>query len=108
LKKNSDFLFLKNKGQKIRATSWLILNSQFTGKNIRLGITASRKVGPAVLRNKLKRWTKEFFRKKLKENHEIQCDINVVFLPSDYEKLLFSDFNEALEKAFIRIRNHRG
>jgi ribonuclease P protein component len=102
-------LALKTKGQKIKVASWLILNSQYTGQNIRLGITASRKVGPSVLRNRLKRWTKEFFRKKLKENHEIQCDINVVFLPrrpNEYDELQFEEFNQFLEKAYLRIRNN--
>lgn len=50
------------------------------------------------MRNKLKRWSREFFRETTK--NEIAMDVNLVFLKQDkefYRELTYDDF----KKAFI-------
>lgn len=47
-----------------------------TGRT-RLGITASTKVGNAVIRNRAKRWTREWFRKS-KSNLPIGVDLIII------------------------------
>lgn len=59
LKKSSDFLFLSKNGIKLKPSKWLTVyyvNSE-DGKTS-FGITASRKTGNSVTRNKLKRWVR--------------------------------------------------
>lgn len=47
-------------------------------ENPRLGIVVSRKVGPAVLRNRIKRWIREVFRK---HKASLPSGVDVVLRP---------------------------
>ncbi len=44
---------------------------------VRLGLTVSRKKGPAVVRNRIKRVLRSFFRQN-QENFQVRADINIV------------------------------
>lgn len=108
LKRSSDFDLIKFQGHKKKASNWLLLAFQ---KNqlghLRYGCTISRKVAPAVLRNKLKRWTREFFRHLADEGLNPELDINLVFRPmpdSFYKKLVFKDFEAILNRAVKDIK----
>lgn len=94
LKKKSDFEKLKRFGKRIFLTPWLILNvAKNSEKSMRVGYTISGKVGGAVIRNKLKRWSREIIRQWAKEN-ALGVDVNVVFKPKEvgfYKKLQFSE-----------------
>lgn len=111
LKKSSDFLEITKKGIKYRVSSYLIL---FVFESIAddqsyFGTTVSRKVGNAVVRNKLKRWVRhcvqsEFWVKKYKSKR-------VVFMfkaqPEDfYKKLEFKKFISDLEQAYGKYSNN--
>jgi len=48
----------------------------------RLGLTASRKVGGAVVRNRLKRWTRESFRRWPRRGELPAADLVVHFKPA--------------------------
>jgi ribonuclease P protein component len=102
LKRSSDFLRLKTKGKKRKIAPWLLL--QFKENDLghlRFGITASRQVGVAVVRNRLKRWVRDFFRNEKKLNAINGFDINLVFLPiagSFYKELKHQDFSATLRK----------
>lgn len=62
LKKNHEFLRLYNKG-KSASSPLLILYCRRNGKRMtRLGITVGKKVGKAVVRNKLRRRLRECYR----------------------------------------------
>jgi len=63
LRRSADFQRCYRQGRRrggVLTTVHLIANS--TGSP-RLGLTASRKVGNAVVRNRLKRWSREIFRR---------------------------------------------
>ena len=68
----------------------------------RLGVTASRKVGGAVVRNRIKRQVREFFR------HHRHClppvDVNVI-VRSCAASLESSVLRAELQRAFQRIGN---
>ena len=108
LQKNSDFLDLKNNGKKLRPQSWLIFNYKKNDLGyLRLGITASRKVAIAVIRNKLKRWSREHARQFIKKGFNPSFDLSVVFLPSKqgfYKTLSHESIDRELEKIFARFK----
>jgi len=108
LKKNSDFLELRRKGQKVRPSEWLQIHF-LTSKQetLQVGITASRKVGTAVIRNKLKRWSREFFRKKVRAFPLLTGKLNVIFRAQAgefYKELKHEELDAVLDKACRSLR----
>lgn len=76
LRKRADYLFLSANGKKIYTEHFLIVWSEGKTGRSRLGITVSRKVGNAVVRNRVKRLIREYFRLH-KELFE-KTDYNVI------------------------------
>lgn len=96
LKRSSDFLLIKEKGKRKTLSPWLLLGYRSNSFGVcRFGCTISRKVGSAVTRNKLKRWTKECFRKMAADGFNPEYDFNLVFRPMAeefYKELSFEEF----------------
>ena len=96
LSKRSEFLILSKFGRKYKSNNWLLLNYKKNKLNqLRCGWTVPRYVGNAVMRNKLKRWSRELFRETIK--NEIAMDVNLVFLKQDkefYRELTYDKFKE--------------
>lgn len=65
----------------------------------RLGIAATRKLGPAVVRNKAKRLAREVFRR-----HRLQSGVDVVVVPR--REMLGAPFSR-LEAEFLAILDRR-
>lgn len=119
LKLSSDFSILLKSGRRKILSPWLMISYKVNEcEALRFGCTISKKVGSAVIRNKLKRWTREYFLELYKEpslqpaqnnraakkNENIpKIDINLVFRPrSDefYKALTFSEFRRTLDTFF--------
>ncbi len=102
IKRSSEFLSLKQSGKRYWPTKWLLLNHQKNSVGqLRFGVTASRKVGSAVVRNKLKRWSREYFRASLVAGKSFEIDINLIFKPMDagfYKGLRHEEFVKALDR----------
>lgn len=107
LRTRADFVSLKNSGQRYSPSKWLtfyFIESKTT--EIRVGYTLSRKVGSAVLRNRLRRWGREFFRQTIKDGLQAGVNINVVFRPMEtgfYQKLDHKDFDRIFSKGFENL-----
>lgn len=111
IKRSSEFLAIKQNGKRFWATQWLLLNYQKNSLGrLRFGVTASRKVGNAVVRNKLKRWIKEYFRHSVKAGNNLEADINIIFKPVDpqfYKGIPHEEFVKALDRGVQAIRKGR-
>ena len=61
--KRKGFLLVQEKGNRFVTDTLVILHLQNGLDYHRLGVTTSRRVGNAVVRNRLKRWVRETFRR---------------------------------------------
>jgi ribonuclease P protein component len=62
LLKRPDFVTLMGKGRKMRTKHFTVICNESRETGPRLGIVASKKVGNAVKRNRIKRLIREYFR----------------------------------------------
>ena len=63
LTRRSEFLLLSRRGRKSYTPHFIIIRSDNDHLGKRLGVTVSSKVGNAVVRNRVKRGLREFFRR---------------------------------------------
>jgi ribonuclease P protein component len=64
LRKRAEFLKLSRAGSKIQTKNFVIINRPNDKNQSRLGVTVSGKVGNSVVRNRIKRQVREFFRRR--------------------------------------------
>lgn len=77
VRKRGEFLRLQRIGRRRASDRFVVLTSRGRGSTSRIGITASRKVGNAVVRNRIKRHLREFFRR---HRHQIAPPQDVVVI----------------------------
>jgi ribonuclease P protein component len=104
LLKRAEFVFLSASGNKLHTPHFLILWSLSRAESARLGVTASRKVGSAVIRNRIKRLLREYFR--LHKAQFIVADFNII-AKRGAESLSLRDVCQELDKAVCHIRNQK-
>jgi ribonuclease P protein component len=109
LTRRADFLNLRAAGQSFHVNSWLLVNYQKTDtETIRCGWTIPRQVGPAVLRNRFRRWGREYLR-KWAADAGLSLDMNLVFkrqAPGVYREVSHKEFDEALDKLVGRLKRN--
>ncbi|AJE04972.1 ribonuclease P [Geobacter pickeringii] len=76
LLRRADFLRLSAAARKLHTPSFLILVAPPAGDRGRIGITVSRKVGTAVIRNRIKRLVREYYRHH--KGSFVSLDVNVI------------------------------
>ncbi len=95
LKTKSDFLKVYNQGEKHFGYFQLIyLKPNKLNKN-RLGVVASKKVGNAVCRNKIKRLFRENFRL---QNNNLKQGYDIIFIAKKNAGNNFKDLNLSMIK----------
>jgi ribonuclease P protein component len=102
LRKRPQFLRLSRSGKKSHTPNFVVICEHNDCGETRLGITVSGKVGNAVVRNRIKRLVREFFRRR---RHELApgLDILVIAKKTAADVSLTSVENE-LRKS---LGNHR-
>ena len=100
----SDFEYLKNKNSMVKSKCLRIYykTSRLDQKETRIGLSVSKKVGAAVIRNRTKRILKEVFR--LEGPKELGLDLMVVvspFLYRNFEKA--GDAEDSLRGSFKKL-----
>src|SRR5262245_19700700 len=64
LRKRAEFLKLSRIGSKDQSANFVVISKSNKQDETRLGITVSAKVGNSVVRNRIKRQVREFFRRR--------------------------------------------
>jgi len=100
LLKRSEFLQLSSRGRKIHTKHFIIIRGEAGTSINRIGITASRKTGNAVARNRCKRLIREFYRRN--KDLFIASDYNIIAKPGA-AKLEFLDLVHELADALKRL-----
>lgn len=110
LTRRSDFLRTFRSGQKVRPSDWMIFN-YCPSESFRAGWTCPKAVGAAPIRNRMKRWTREWLRLRLKDAaskgvETPNIDLNVGFraMPDDFfRKLKRIEFDQAMERGWNQL-----
>lgn len=93
LKRNKDFKFLFNKGNKCHSGSMLMLYHR--SRALKVGISVSKKHGKSVVRNRIKRLIRAAF---IRLKGQIKPCYNIVFLPRVKDSYSFDVFFEDMKK----------
>ena len=101
--KREDFVNLNRLGQRKRTTHFTVIYRRNELGLNRLGITASKKIGTAVKRNRVKRLIREFFR--LNQHHFPQ-GYDIVIIPyKGADGLIYSTLQEELRNIRLDSAN---
>jgi ribonuclease P protein component len=101
LLKRSDFVALSSNGTKINNKHFVLIYSKTKNQKSRLGITVTKKVGKSVIRNRIKRYCREFFRLNrciIPGNRDINIIVKKNALAIDSKQIF-----QALENIFKKI-----
>lgn len=99
--KKKDFIRLSKQGKKVLTHYFIAVVTKGAEDNNRIGITASKKVGNAPERNRIKRLIREYFRHR-QENHTEKKDINII-ARKGIISLTNKEINKELETLFNKI-----
>jgi len=97
LRKRAEYLQLSSAEHKTAVRGFLVVWSDNNLQSARLGITASKKIGCAVVRNRVKRYLREFFRHN--RFGMAAVDVNVI-ARRESAQMTYPDIVRELNKAF--------
>lgn len=103
LLKRPEFLSLAKTNQKVQNHHFIVLYALKDENGSRLGVTVTKRVGNAVIRNRIKRYCREYFRHHGKR-FRTPVDINII-AKREAVNLTGSEVAASLEQLFD---SHRG
>ena len=95
IKRRRDFLTVKKYGKLYRCPHFLVIVKNNATGPTRLGVTVTRKIGGAVVRNRIKRHLREFFRVEY-QSLPASTDISIIGLRGA-ENLSYTDVQRELQ-----------
>lgn len=99
LRKSADYLRSYRRGRRVHGSVVMLYTHANDTGRARLGITASRKVGKAVVRNRLKRRIREVYR-RWRERASLPALDLVVHLKPEAKKASFDELRRELLRLF--------
>ena len=94
-----EFLFLQQRGKRRHSPHFVVVSTLAPGQRSRLGITVTRRFGKAVVRNRMKRVLREFFRM---HQAQITPAQNILIIPKvGAHALDFTQVAEELERILL-------
>jgi ribonuclease P protein component len=103
LRRRADFVSVKERGARSHLRSFVVIRRASPTGETRLGITVSRRVGKAIVRNRVKRLIREIFRKRRRDVGTAQ-DI-LVIARAGADRLQYAQVAAELEPAFKSTGN---
>ena len=104
LAKRRDFLRVYETGRKIFSRYAVLFFASNDLSHSRLGVTATKKLGKANVRNRLKRWTREVYRRR---REPLALDARafdiVVNVKPNAADITFREFSDDLSRALQRV-----
>ena len=104
LAKRREFLRVYEAGRKLFSRYCVLFVAANGLEHSRLGITATKKLGKANVRNRLKRWTREIYRQQREplgiDQRSLDLVVNVKPNASD---ATFREYRDDLQRAFRRV-----
>jgi ribonuclease P protein component len=105
LRKRPEFLRVSHAGRKLRSSHFVIISESNEREETRLGVTVSAKVGNSVVRNRIKRLLREFFRR---HRHKIAPNQDVLIIArKGAGDLSWRDVVDEIGEKLIRKGNRR-
>ena len=109
LAKRREFLRVYEKGQKIVSRYVVLFFAANELPHSRIGITATKKLGKANIRNRLKRWTREVYRRQREPLAIDRLTLDVVVnVKPNAGDASFSDYSRDLGRALQRVVTDAG
>ena len=102
VKRRRDFLHISKSGRFNRSPHFLVFTLERIDGPTRLGVTVTRKIGGAVVRNRIKRHLREFFRVEY-QYLPSSIDMSVIGLRGA-EKLSFTDVQRELQVVLLSVK----
>ena len=109
LAKRREFLRVYETGRKLFSRYTVLFFAANGLTHSRLGITATKKLGKANVRNRLKRWTREIYRR---QREPLRLDASpldfVVNMKPNAEAATFAEFRDDLQRVLSRASAEAG
>ena len=104
LAKRREFLHVYETGRKWFSRYCVVFTAPNERPHSRVGITATKKLGKASVRNRLKRWTREIYRRQRDplslDSHSLDVIVNV---KPNAAQARFEEFRDDLQRTLQRI-----
>jgi ribonuclease P protein component len=104
LRKRADFLALRA-GRRSPTQAFLLLArpNEAAGKGARIGLTVTKKLGGAVIRNRIRRRLRAAAREVFPRFAEPGCDYALIARPGAYDRK-FTALLDDMKRALLRLR----
>lgn len=108
--KRADFVRAYEQGQKFFSRYCVVFVVPNSQGHSRIGVTATRKLGKAHIRNRRKRWVREIYRRNRRAMNFDACGCDIVVnLRKSAAAVTYPEFEKDLKQTFNRvIRKQRG